>query len=150
MNKVLPALILGSLLVVSPAFAKNPDNDGVRKDSSIHAQIQPSCSPGATWRNHGEFISCFAREHLGGAITSDAARSDIGKHEDESSEEAEPSPSSSPTASPNPSISPSPTSSESASPSASVNISESTNIELKAFIAVLQNILKSLQALRLS
>ena len=157
MNKTLPALILGSLLVVSPVFAKSPDNEGGEQGNTIHAQVkvQASCDPGTTWSSHGEYISCIAREHLGGAFTSSAARSDIGKHADEnneqeSSEGAEPSPSSSSTVSPSPSISPSPTSSVSASPSASASISEGTNIELKAFIAVLQNILKSLQSLKLS
>lgn len=39
----------------------------------------PTCSPDATYKNHGEYVSCVAHEHPGGKVVADAARSDIGK-----------------------------------------------------------------------
>ncbi len=39
----------------------------------------PTCRPEVEYRNHGEYVSCVAREHRGGKEVSEAARSEIGK-----------------------------------------------------------------------
>ena len=37
------------------------------------------CDPNAQWKNHGEYVSCVAKLHLGGQAVSEAARSNVGK-----------------------------------------------------------------------
>lgn len=37
------------------------------------------CDPDDDYRNHGDYVSCVAKEHRGGKAVSEAARSDIGK-----------------------------------------------------------------------
>src|SRR6266550_1632632 len=103
------ALVLILLLTfATPAFAANHDNHGHDKDNehnspktqalqvsvdpcvsvSPSVSVEPSvsvspsaipCDPNGEWKNHGQFVSCVAKLHLGGKFVSEAAQSDIGK-----------------------------------------------------------------------
>lgn len=152
MKKILPILALAFLLIATPAIASK--DKGLDNDNRANQQVS-TCDPNANWKNHGGYVSCVARLHQGGKDVSAAAKSDIGKIEEEDEQENSPAPSASPT--PSPSVSPSPSASPSGSPSASpntspsaspaANITESVNLELKALVEVLNNILTSLQKL---
>ncbi len=50
---------------------------------------QTPCDPEKHWKNHGEYVSCVAHQHLGGKTVSEAAHSDIGKKD----HDGEPTPS---------------------------------------------------------
>lgn len=142
MKKLLPILAVVLFLIVTPVLAEKGGNRG-----------NNNCDPNANWRNHGEYVSCVARLHKGGEEISEAAKSDVGKKDDENENEEEenesPRPSVSPSASPTPSGSPVPSSSPSASPSASPTITtvEGARIEINALIEILQNLIKSLKHL---
>jgi hypothetical protein len=71
-----------------------------------------ACDPNAQWKNHGQYVSCVAKQGLGGQAVSAAARSDVGKKKAQVTPSV--SPSVSPTASP--SVSPTITPSESPTP----------------------------------
>ena len=43
----------------------------------------PSCPANGVYLNHGAYVSCVAHEHLGGKAVSEAARSNIGKKNQE-------------------------------------------------------------------
>jgi hypothetical protein len=79
------------------------------------ATPNPSCDPDSDWENHGKFVSCVAKEHLGGQVTSLAAKSDIGKHKDKDDNDQDdhdnhhPRPSKTPEPSSTASATPSPT-----------------------------------------
>lgn len=47
----------------------NPSEDSENEDECLPA------------KNHGQYVSCIAKTHQGGKVTSEAARSDIGKKE---------------------------------------------------------------------
>lgn len=82
---------------VTPADNKDDDISGL--EDSISGT---PCDPQKVWKNHGEFVSCVAKLHLGGKVTSEAAKTEIGKkdHDQDST------PSATPTI--NPSVSPTP------------------------------------------
>ncbi|MCL4366423.1 hypothetical protein M1437_04310 [Patescibacteria group bacterium] len=120
MKKVLPIFALALLLLTTPAIAS--------KDKAN--QQSNGCDPDDNWKNHGAYVSCVAKLHEGGKNVSEAAKSDIGKKEDQDEEEneddedgqtASPSPSASPapSVSPSPSSTPIPSGSPSPSPSSS-------------------------------
>ena len=90
------------------ATAGNQGNNN-RREASASA----TCAPEAQWKNHGDYVSCVARLKLGGATTSAAARSDIGKKS--ASTSGTPKPTSSSSATPIASISSSPVATTSAS-----------------------------------
>lgn len=57
--------------------------------------------------NHGAYVSCIARQHLGGAVTSQAAQSDIGKKDNDDADDTDDiSPTVSPTITPTETITP--------------------------------------------
>lgn len=66
------------------------ENEDVREEQR-HASpsASPSCSPERDYKNHGEYVSCVAREHRGGKEVSEAARSEIGKKHEENDENDE-------------------------------------------------------------
>lgn len=61
------------------------------------------CDPNSIWKNHGDYVSCVARSGAGPQAVAEAARSDIGKKNKNST--------------PSASLSPSPVASSSAEPS---------------------------------
>lgn len=123
---------LSLFLVTTPALAVKP--------SPVS-----TCDPAASWKNHGQYVSCVAKLHQGGVVVSTAAKAETGKKS-----EVTPVPSVSP------STSASPSSSTSASPSVlpspagttldALNASRA-EIEVKALIEVLKSIILSLQNL---
>jgi hypothetical protein len=112
----------GSSDVTSNSQGKNGTNKKVDVnlvESSSSGQASPTCAPEAQWKNHGDYVSCVARLHLGGKTVSEAARSDIGKKRaSTASASINPSPTASSSASE--SATPAPTASESATPTASL------------------------------
>lgn len=153
---------LSLLLIATPALAKRDNKEAKDTDDSVNINIAspaPTCDPTVAWKNHGEYVSCVAKQQLGGKVTSEAAKSNIGKEDrddDDDENEASPSPSASPSASPSSSPSASPSASSSASPtpvgigtsaSDSIISLQGTKIELSALIQVLKNIIESLKHL---
>lgn len=133
MKKLLSLLALAFLVIATPAVAsKEKTSPGTQLTNS--PQPVATCSPDASWKNHGEYVSCVAKQKLGGKVVSEAAKSAT--------------PSSSPSSSPSANPSTSPIASGSAQPSASPQaISQAVTIELKALTQILKNILESLQKL---
>jgi hypothetical protein len=86
MKKLLLTLI-AFVLITTPVLAAKPQ-----------AGDPSTCDPNAEWKNHGEYVSCVAKLHLGGKVTSQAANSTVGKIL---------TPTSSPSATPTPTIDPS-------------------------------------------
>jgi hypothetical protein len=126
MKKQLVFLSVSALLFVTPVLAK--DNNQGRSDEhrpsgllsiatiapepsqtpapSASPTLTPSstpstapCDPDGDWKNHGQFVSCVAKEHEGGDEVSEAARSDVGKKHHHPSSTPSPMPSVSPSAS---------------------------------------------------
>jgi hypothetical protein len=61
--------------------------------------VTPSttCDPNGTWKNHGQYVSCVAKEGRGGKEVSEAAKSDVGKkHKNIPTPSVLPNPSASP------------------------------------------------------
>ncbi len=73
--------------------------------SPVVTQTQ-TCDPNAEWKNHGQYVSCVAHTHQGGQMTSEAARSDVGKKHHGESPTPSVSPSVSPSASPTATLTP--------------------------------------------
>jgi hypothetical protein len=152
MKKVISATLLTTTLLAVPSMVLANKEHSIKVkahiDASASVSPQPTCNPGQEWKNHGSYVSCVAKQHLGGAVISAAAKSSIGKHSQKS---PEPSSSLLPTASPSsspssfPSSTPSPTATSSASPvGVSIQSISTLQIELKMLIDTLQNILKSM------
>ncbi len=164
MKKILPVLTLIFVLIATPAFAKSSNH---QDSDDVSASPSASCNILSIFKNHGSFVSCIAHLHEGGNSVSIAARSDVGKDEDENEDEGDepvsPNPSSTPAVSPSPSSSPevSPTPSESpsgspeVSPSPAVSPSPSpltegvTNLNtgISQLISELRNLINSLKNL---
>lgn len=53
------------------------DNDD--DDKKVTESSKVDCDVNGTYKNHGEFVSCVAKLHVGGDIVSKAAQTDIGK-----------------------------------------------------------------------
>src|SRR3990167_2923160 len=98
MKKFLPALTFLLVLTATPVIAAQNNNS------------QSECDPNANWKNHGQYVSCVAHEHPGGAAVSEAARSNVGKKNAVESPAVSPSPgvSPSPPTNPIPQLNPSP------------------------------------------
>lgn len=93
MVKVLLILVLLPILILSTVsvFAKDGKEDKGRVDLKVKkVELEREddtpkrasgsaviCDPNARWKNHGEYVSCVARQHEKEA--SKASRSDIGK-----------------------------------------------------------------------
>ena len=136
--KILPILPLLFVLTITPAIA-NQNKDSGKSNNQL---TQTSCDPDDDWKNHGEYVSCVAHQKQGGNSVSVAARSNIGKYDDDEDDEddndqscpiASPSPSVQPSPTPTPGTSPSPSPSASPSPTPSVSPSPSASptIELE-------------------
>lgn len=113
-------------------------------------QGNTGCDPDDNWRNHGKYVSCIARLHLGGEETSEAGRSDEGKRGRTPSVTPSVTPSTSPSVSPTttpsvtPSTSPSATPSISPTPEVSVTTSALVTVpleELRSLINQLKRLL---------
>lgn len=157
MKKYFTIASLLLLLTITPVVASNSKID----DKNKKVGSSQVCEPDAEYKNHGDYVSCVAHTHPGGAVVSEAAKSDIGKKSKEASPTpifspspvVSPSPSVSPTVEPSPSVSPSPeaTPSPDVSPSpeatvgATVEVSESviTNLiaKLNELVEQLENLL---------
>ncbi len=137
MKKLLLVSALAFLLTATPVLADKDQGKDIDNDNDDSVTASQSCDIAALWKNHGSFVSCMAKLHLGGASVSAAAQSDIGKEHDED-ESVSPSASPSPTPSSSPSLG--------VGTSAAVTV-EGTKIEINALIQVLQNIITSLQHL---
>lgn len=48
-------------------------------DKKVTESSKMDCDVNGTYKNHGEFVSCVAKLHIGGDIVSKAAQTDIGK-----------------------------------------------------------------------
>ena len=166
MKKLLTFLSLFFVLAVTPAFASQRNHGSVSTEAG--------CAAEDDWKNHGEFVSCVAHQHLGGQIVSEAAKSDIGKHDDEDEDENEeedgddddnltasptpevspsptvspsPSVSPSPEVSPSPDVSPSPTPEVSPSPGPTTQLTGDNRNMITIFIEKLQDLINELQNL---
>lgn len=147
-QKLLPLITLLFVLVVTPVIAFNGNGGNVNE----------VCDPNASWKNHGQYVSCIAHQHPGGQVVSQAAKSDVGKKGAGVSPSPSASPSPSPEASPSPSpeISPSPSPEVSPSPSPEASPSPSPEAEgasvgsndvIAQIIALLQGIVERLNSL---
>jgi hypothetical protein len=58
-----------------------PTPTGIEVEPTIVNSPTPSaaCDENAEWKNHGSYVQCVAKLHLGGQTTSQAARSNVGK-----------------------------------------------------------------------
>lgn len=162
MGKLLLVLSVAFFLITTPVLASKDKEKGTQ-NLEIEIEQEEECDSEQEWKNHGEYVSCVAKLRLGGKVTSEAAKSDIGKknQNDENDDEDENEPSPSPNASPSASPSASPTTSPSASPSVSpspvgigvtsggaVNSSlQDSNLDIRALIQFLQNLIDSLKKL---
>jgi len=161
LKKILFVISLLFVLVATPALAHQSNNSN---------ESESSCDETAEWNNHGEFVSCVAKTHPGGAAVSAAARSDVGKKDDDRDDDGDedededddggigagpspsasvsPSPSASPGASPE--VSPSPEASASPSPEISPSPSPTVAVETSTIddiIAKLQELIDKLTSL---
>ena len=149
MKKLLPLLtVLFLLLTVTPIFAKSDSSNNENRTNS-------QCSEDGEFKNHGQFVSCVAKQNLGGNEVSEAAKSDIGKkdhdddedrdedNEDDNNASPTPSVSPSPLVSPSPSVSPSPD----VSPSPSVSPSPTPAQNAQEQITFLQSIVDRLNSI---
>lgn len=93
------------------------------------------CDPNSEWKNHGEYVSCVAKQKQGGQTVSEAAQSSIGKRS------FIPAPTASASASPSatPIISPEPSATESASESGTL-IEQGTDVIVEGFTTVVNSI----------
>jgi hypothetical protein len=67
---------------LTPTVPVNQQNKGKGKAKQVQgsaAIAEETCDPDATWKNHGQYVSCVAKTHPGGQVVSAAARSDVGK-----------------------------------------------------------------------
>lgn len=147
MRKV-AVLLITLFLLATPALAAKKDAKGNDRDNSV--EVEQNCNPAGPWKNHGEYVSCVAKLHPGGKEVSEAAKSEIGKKEDdEDKPEHSATPSASPSVNPSasPSASPSPVGIGDSNPAISAIITSGTQSEIKALIEILRNIIKSLQHL---
>lgn len=62
---------------------KVEDKDEKDKKDVKGAKTTEECDSESEWKNHGEYVSCVAKKHLGGKEVSEAARSEIGKKSDD-------------------------------------------------------------------
>jgi hypothetical protein len=90
---------LALFLIVTPAFAKqgsSSENSPKNNQKNNQNHKEEECSPEGKYKNHGEYVSCIAREHRGGEEVSDGAKSDIGKKHEDDKEKHPTSPATSP------------------------------------------------------
>ena len=67
-------------VTVTPSVTVTPtDVPSLTPTTAPTQQVLGECDASASWKNHGKYVSCVAKQHLGGAVTSAAARSDVGK-----------------------------------------------------------------------
>ena len=67
-------------VTVTPSVTVTPTDDPSLTPTTTPTQeVLAACDPNAEWKNHGQYVSCVAKQHLGGEVTSAAARSDVGK-----------------------------------------------------------------------
>lgn len=168
MRKHLLILLPLFLLVVVPAFAsqsknekneklhepqikinrESNDEDPVSKSEAISVSVKPEvsveCDPDEEWENHGKYVSCVAKLHLGGKEVSEAAKSDIGKKHKSDKDDITPS------VNPSAAISLTPTASTSVTPTAQSSLtvtppfSESVTLpknQLDTIVKVLEKML---------
>src|SRR3989344_5240648 len=83
------------------------------------AQNGPDCDPNGEWKNHGQYVSCVAKQKPGGQLVSEAAQSDVGKKNQNGV-----SPTDIPSLSPTPTAEATPTPTEEATPTPTDTIEE--------------------------
>ncbi len=165
MKKEFVLTLIAFLLLAVPVSANQGHKDNDKDDViiSIEPIMSPSVSPTITpsitvtttpsvtcdkddnWKNHGEYVSCIAKEHVGKDEVIDAAHSDIGKKKHTTSI----TPSISPSISPNltPSVSPTATSEASIAPSVSPTLTQLTALpekKIKQLITTLEQLINFL------
>ena len=82
----------------------------------VQAQTENGCDPNAEWKNHGAYVSCVAKQKPGGHVVSEAAKSDVGKKNNEEIPSVTPIVTATPTLSPEPTGEVTPTPTEEATP----------------------------------
>ena len=126
---------------------------------SIDGEDPEECSEDV--KNHGEYVSCVAKLHLGGKTVSEAAKSQIGKkHKDVDDDNDEnddnvpsitPTPSISLTPTPSISLTPTPTDVPTATPSVTITPSPTdvpdNNANQAALVAQIKELIKTLKDL---
>jgi hypothetical protein len=75
-----PTLVISSTLTSTPRV---DDQDDKGNKDVKGAKTAEGCDSEGSWKNHGEYVSCVAKQHVDGKEVSDAAKSDIGKKSDE-------------------------------------------------------------------
>lgn len=89
---------------VEPSASPESKKLNTSRGPAASSSAKETCDPNFPWKNHGEYVSCVAKLHLGGQSVSEAARSDIGRKNKPATSSASPTAS----GSASPSISPSP------------------------------------------
>lgn len=93
--------------VQSQNTENDSDNDNISSAISVTGVLtEDECRINA--RNHGAYVSCIAKLHLGGKRVSTAAKSDIGKKDHDNDDKVSPTitPSESPTETPSVTVTP--------------------------------------------
>lgn len=155
-----------SVLGESNRVDNQQDNKNSKKSLPTSAQVSPTgitalnneedsdCDDNV--KNHGAFVSCVAREHLGGDSVSEAAHLDTGKKDDIDDDEDDISPTVTPIASASPTITPTetitPTASESptVTPTTTITPEQEQGLldaQIKGLIDQLKNFIISLTSL---
>ncbi len=121
------------------------------------AQTENGCDPNAQWKNHGAYVSCVAKQKPGGQVVSEAAKSDVGKKNADTTPIVTPDVTETPTPTPEPNgevtptpteeITPTPTVEETPTPTPGeelVEIETENNALIRGLIQSLQDLIKSL------
>lgn len=130
------------------------DNDNKNPLPTSHVEENDDCDDNV--KNHGDFVSCVAHEHLGGNRVSEAAHSDNGKKDDEdddNDDEDDISPTVTlilsviPTATPSDTITPTPTKTPVITPTVTLTPEQEQGLlitQLKGLIDQLKDLMNSL------
>lgn len=89
--------LVSLLLIVPPALAyvgnnQNNSKNSIKNEEDENAPIispEPSVSPNGSisgWKNHGQYVSSIAKKHDDSSEVSEAAKSDIGKKNNDNDE----------------------------------------------------------------
>lgn len=86
MKKIIFLIVFSSAFFLAPVALAKDENEQVNifinASVDLPASVSATCDPNSHWKNHGEFVSCVAKLHPGGAVVSRAARSHVGDDED--------------------------------------------------------------------
>ena len=158
MAKIFIILALLLTIAATPVLAAKENNSNSRVKTEESEEVQ-DCSKIDQYKNHGEYVSCVAHQKAGGKVVSEAAKSSIGKKDDDENENDEdditpsvtptinpsvtPTISVTPTATPSVTLSPTPTPTESG-PTSTISATPTPTVTAQAAISEIQAAIETL------